>query len=168
MPFTSSVFPVPRSPSSAIMSPGSRTCPRRRPSSRVCSTDAVSTKVFIAGAFEPFHPRAVAQPNSRSRVNLAHHGQWELDALEDAPGRGDARGRCRADQLEVLGILDGERPFRPLQTSRQWEPLDIDRRPQARALEQSLNLAVKTVADVAADPDAGVDQHAPGDHARCR
>src|SRR5207253_1072777 len=83
MPFTSSVFPVPRSPSSAMMSPGSRTCPRRRPSSRVSATDVVSTKVFIPGPFE-----------------------------------------------------------------------------------QSLNLAIETVADIAADPDAGVDQDAPGDHAR--
>src|SRR5438132_496722 len=88
MPFTSSVFPVPRSPSSAMMSPGSRTCPRRRPSSRVSATDVVSTKVFIPGPFEPFHPRAVLEPNPGSRVNLAHHGQWELDALEHAPGPG--------------------------------------------------------------------------------
>src|SRR5207248_659769 len=155
-------------PSSATMSPDSRTCPRRRPSSRVSATDAVSTKVFIPGALQPFHPRAVAEPNPRSRVNLAHHGQWELDALEDTPGGRDARRRCRADQLEVLGILHGERPFLPGQTLRHWETLDVDCRPQARAVEQSLNLAIETIADVAADPDAGVDQQAAGDHAWCR
>src|SRR5205823_4188055 len=113
----------------------------RRPSSRVSATDAVSTKVFIPGALQPFHPRAVAEPNPRSRVNLAHHGQWELDALEDAPGGGDARRWCRADQLEVLGILHGERPFLPGKTLRQWETFDVDRRPQARAVDQSLYLA---------------------------
>src|SRR5438876_7082668 len=148
MPFTSSVFPVPRSPSIAMMSPGSRTCPRRRPSSRVSATDVVSTKVFIPGPFEPFHPRAVAEPNPGSRVNLAHHGQRDFDALEHAPGHGDACRRCRADQLEVLGILDGERPFLPRQTSRQWESREIERRTQARDVQQSLDLAIETVADV--------------------
>src|SRR2546427_3838025 len=165
MPFTSSVFPVPRFPSRAMTSPASTTCPRRRPSSRVSSTDVVSTKVFIAGSVEPFHSRAVAEPNAAASVDLSDHGQWEVDALEDAPGGRDPRGRRRADQFEVLGVADGERPLLPVQTSRQREALDIDRRPEPRAVEQSLDLAMQPVADVAADPDAGVDQHAPGDHA---
>src|ERR1700737_3482022 len=106
MPFTSSVLPVPSSPSRAMTSPASATCPRRRPSSRVSSTDSVSTKVFIPGAFEPFHARPVPQPNAGTRVDLADNAQGEVDALEDAPRRGDPCGWRSADQLEVLGVFD--------------------------------------------------------------
>src|ERR1700682_5476139 len=168
MPFTSSVFTLPSSPSRAMTSPASATCPRRRPSSRVSSTDAVSTKVFIPGAFEPFHARPVPQPNAGPRVDLAHNGQGEVDALEDAPRRGDACGWCSAYQLEVLRVLDGERPILSMQAARKWEALDVDRRPEARSLDQSLDLAMQPVADVAADPDTRLDQHATGDDARRR
>src|ERR1700732_4758214 len=163
MPFTSSVFPVPRSPSRAMTSPASRTCPSRRPRSRVCSTDAVSTKVFVSGSFEGFEARAVPKPNARPGFDLADDRQGEVDALEDALRGGDASGRGRADQLEVLRIFDGQRPFLRTDASRQWEPRDIDGRPQPRALDQSLDLTVKAVADVTADPDARVDEDAPGD-----
>src|SRR3979411_1436545 len=119
MPFTSSVFPVPSPPSSAMTSPASTTCPRRRPSSRVSSADAVSTKVFIPGSFEPLYPRAVSKPNPGLRVDLADHRQREIEALEETPGRGDARGGAGADQLEVLRVLYGQRPVFAIDAWRQ-------------------------------------------------
>src|SRR3984893_17284824 len=111
IPFTNSVFPAPRSPSRAMTSPASSTCPRRRPRSRVSSTDAVSTKVFVAGSFDAFEVGAVAEPNARPRVDVADDCQGEVDPLEDVPGSGDASGRGRADQLEVFRIFDGQPPI---------------------------------------------------------
>src|SRR5256714_15142818 len=121
MPFTSSVLPVPRSPSRAMTSPASTTSPRRRPRARVSSVDAVSTKVFVAGPFHLFEPLAIPQPNARPAFDLSDHGQGEADTLEDAPGSDDPAGRGRADQLEVLGIFHGQRPFLRRQASRKWK-----------------------------------------------
>src|ERR1700730_7979784 len=163
IPFTSSVFPAPRSPSRAMTSPASSTCPRRRPRSRVSSTDAVSTKVLVAGSFDAFETRAVPKPNARRGFDLADDRQRDVDPLEDALRGGDASGRRRADQFEVLRIVDGQPPFLGMQASGQREPGDIDGRPEPRALEQSLELTGKAVADVTPDPDARLDQNAPGD-----
>src|ERR1700674_5621455 len=102
MPLTSSVLPVPRSPSRPITSPASSVAPSRRPSALVSSTDSVLTEVLIAGLLEAFHPRAIAEANPGAPFDLPHHRQWNLDALKGALRDPDAGTRRSADQLEIF------------------------------------------------------------------
>src|SRR5438874_2886567 len=113
MPFTSSVFPVPRSPSSAMMSPGSRTCPRRRPSSCVSSTEAVSTKMFIAcsEAWNNDELPVDAYPNAATALEGADDRELEVEVTAQTPAcrfkQGPRRG---AKKFIVLGLHQPARP----------------------------------------------------------
>src|SRR5438105_1578026 len=162
MPLTSSVFPLPRSPSSPTTSPASRALPRRRPSWRVSSTDRVSTEVLIASCPQAFDPPAVFDPDAGPRVDLTDNRQRKLEAFEGLLGREQSTLWRGADQLEVLGIAHRQRPLLPLEATPQWQALDIDRRAEALRLHQSLDLTMQAVADVATDPDPGLDQRAAG------
>src|ERR1700737_4221272 len=162
MPLTSSVFPVPRSPSRPMTSPASSAAPIRRPRARVSSTDAVLTEVLIAGRLQAFDPGAVAKPNPGIPVDLAHQGQWHVDAFQGALRDPHARLWGGADQLEILGVAHRQRPFLSSQAARQRKALDIDGRAEARVLHQPFDLTGQAVADVTANPDPRLDEDAPG------
>src|ERR1700694_67196 len=111
MPLTSSVLPVPRAPSRPITSPASSVAPSRRPSARVSSTDSVLTEVLIAGLLETFDPGAIAEANPWAPFDLPHPAQRNLDSFQGALRDPHAGARSRAEQLEILGLRNRERPL---------------------------------------------------------
>src|SRR5260370_40061993 len=139
MPLTNSVFPVPRSPSRPITSPASSAAPSRRPSALVSSTDVVLTdapltEVLIASLLHAFHPGAVAIANPGALIDLPHNGQCDLDSFQGALCDPHARWGRGADQFEIFGVGDRERPLLASQSARQRKALDVDGRAQARVL----------------------------------